>query len=286
MPASYQELKGSPTVTVDIISGEAQGNRSFKVAWADYGQFIYDLSGQWVTNGTTSTFVPASINFPGWPQLIVNNISVKPFMEETPASQTFTSLTSATNTYPDAQVDVTYKPRQQYNDSGAGHHPGVPNVPNGTILEVSSKLATEALTTPGFGLYAVTGGGNQLLGGDTTGYIRIACNSFSLRWSRVPQPPWTSMRAIEGLINAASFLGYSASTVLFEGADRDASFQINGSDLWTIVYNFKSRSQSWNQIYLPKSPSGSFGGWFEIVNSVGDPLFDSGSFTPLFSFGS
>jgi hypothetical protein len=65
------------------------------------------------------------------------------------------------------------------------------------------------------------------------------------------------MRSIEGLINDATFLGYSASTVLFEGADRDASFQINGSDLWTIVYNFKSRSQSWNQIYLPKSPSGS-----------------------------
>lgn len=281
MPVSFEELVGSPTVSVDIISGEATGTRSFKIAWANYGQFVYDLCGQWVNVGGTTTFVPASINFPGWPQLIVNTIAIKPFMSEAPTAQTFSSLTSATNSYTDAQVDVTYKPRQQYQNSGTGHHPGVPNIPNGTILEVSSKTAHEFLTVPGTSLKWDTDSKN--LPADVNAGIRIATNSFSLRWSRVPAPPWSAMRTAEGCTNDSSFLGYSAGCVLFEGSDRNASFQISGSDLWTITYNFKSRSQPWEKAYRS---DGFASGWIQVDNFDGDPLFLQTSFTPLFSFGS
>jgi hypothetical protein len=287
MPSPFSELAGSPTIRSNIRTGDAEGHRSFLIAWSDYPQFFIDLCGQWQIVGNTPVFISNTNFFPGWPTLIVEEILVGPYGGEQarPDSKSIASLITDTNSYEFAKVDVTYKPLQAQDNNSGTKHPGLPKVPPGTFLELASRIGHTELTLGGATRYWKPTSGPPVtpLSVTETSGQKLATNAFSLRWTRVPAPPWSAMKTAEGQANSAAFLGYDIGCVLFDGADRNASFQINGSDLWTITYQFKTRSQPWNKEYRTDGTPA----WTDVVDNLGNNLLTTyTSFSSLFAFGS
>lgn len=285
MSIAFEELEGSPTLTVD--EGRTTATRAFRVAWDDWQAFAQSLVGSYQVVGCTFIFQPP-LAFPGMPNLAVARIDVEPLDGSSPEGSAVTTLASGTNRYPAAGAKVTAVYRTLF-DHDNQPRADLPAVPEGTYLTYVADLGAEELSTPGR-LWRWNDGSDETLPPDRRPKVLVPTSSFRLVWHRVALPPWEAIRALRGYVNAGAFVGAPAETVLFAGARVSREFQfLESGGFWRVELFFNERTVplsggavgGWNHQHDARSAT-----WTRIIDAVGNPPYPAASFAPLFAFGS
>lgn len=276
MPVSFEELAPSPVLHVTRRGQGSSGTRIFLIDWADYPEFLGDILGRQYVVGGEVVIDTAVSTFPGAPKLIADEVSIESF-DERPGSHAV-SLSGTHNSYQKAKVTVQYRPLEA---SDSTNPPDSPEVPSGTFLEFTSEGTGEFLTVPGTGWKWSNG---DPLSPEANKGIIVGSETFSFTWSRVPQPPWSTITAAKGKLNQGSFAGHAEGHVLFLGAQRRKAFDINpdAQTLWTLTYQFKARSQDWRKSYRSE-PAGEVG-WKFVSDANGAYPYQLTDFQSLFQF--
>ncbi|HZZ73623.1 MAG TPA: hypothetical protein VFE24_15325 [Pirellulales bacterium] len=269
MSIAFEELEQSPQIAVE--NGRLAARRLFLIAWDDWPGFVQELYGSHAIVGGTPVFTPPAA-FPDQPNLIVERVQVDPFPADRPTVATLDDLATATNRYPFARVTADYRfvPAAESR---------LPTVPDGTIVEYASDLAAEYLLRPGR-TWRWRATPDQTLPDDVAPGLLVPCEDLHLRWSRVPLPPWTAIRAARGWVNDDDFLGNATGTVLFLGAHVRRDFQVIDTGLWYLDLHFKVKEPGWNYAFKADA------GWQIIEDQSSQTPYQEADFTALFAFGS
>lgn len=281
----YSEWDNSPRIRFGRDGASAV--RQFIVYdWAKIYTFARELLGTFQANGVVTTF-RQPLPFPGFPALLVNDLSIDPHMPDSPDGDSVADLTTGTNSY-DAGAIVTANYTARYDLQGGNNGP---EIPEGTTILVSGDHGTETYSTPGRVWRWGTVAGNPVVDPDTFPGIVIPTGEWNVTWSRVPLPPWDTIRAARGKLNSSTFLGSPAGTVMFAGYTLRRMFQyVENSELWELTYRFreviKERSDGtqvgWNYFYREQASGGEH--WHTIQNVSGDKPYGEVDFATLFQF--
>jgi hypothetical protein len=288
MPVSFEELEGSPRLAVREEGASAV--RTFRVAWNDWPAFARELVGSYRLVGGAYHFVEP-LSFPGMPNMVVDELEVRPFGPTAPDGSQVSSLVSGTNRYPTggASVRATYVTQFDRNNLPRAD---LPSVPKATYLTFRADLGVEYLSVPARVWHWDDAPLNTPLPPDASPGILVPQSRFELIWHRVPLPPWSKIRELRGKVNDAAFLGAPAGTVLFLGARIYRQFQfIENGGYWRVAYAFQENTKElstgskvgWNYYYKESAVSGEH--WVAIRDNDGNLPYESGSLTQLFQFG-
>ncbi len=283
---TVEELENSPLL--EIVGGEISGQRTFKVAWADRLEAVRALWGSLQVIEGVPTYTPPA-HYPDFPNVLVNELRIEPLDRNSPLGLTpLVDFSSGTNEFEFARITARYKNFEMGTDGGRK-----PTVPNGTILSYSSDLASEYLPVPGR-TWRWNMTGNPQVSDDLSPGVLIPCEDIHFAWRRVPLPPWDAIRDLRGQVNADTFLGHAAGTMLFLGARVQHDFQVTDTGLWRIDYHFKVKELrstadstlrlGWNHYYRPQADAGEH--WLSIQDAEGNFPYPAGDFASLFVFGS
>ncbi|MCE9545553.1 MAG: hypothetical protein K8T25_08555 [Planctomycetia bacterium] len=287
MTIAFEELEGSPVIAVGADGTTAR--RVFRVAWADWPQFVRDLIGSYRRAGTDYYFIPP-LEFPGLPGVVVSSLEVSPFDPGNPDGTEVSTLTSGTNSYPAAGAKITadYEALPADDEPSRGE---LPATPSGTYLTYRADLGSEFHTTSSRGWHWDTAG-SPPLAPDVNPGIVIPTGVFRLIWQRVVAPNWTAIRQLRGKVNDAPFVGAAAGTVLFLGARVVRQFEFGeGMGFWRVEYLFSERAielaggglAGWNHAYKEQAVNGEH--WLPLVDEDGNGPYAAADLTPLFEFG-
>lgn len=285
MTVAYEELAGSPRLTAGAAGVVAV--RSFRVAWNDWPLLARLLLGTARTVGGVPMLAAAPI-FPGFENLIVTQLAVEPLDPESPDAQPDLTLERATNTYRGgARLTATY---DSLDVRYLRLRPHLPTVPDSTYLIYRGELGAETVRTPGrVWRWAIDD--EPPVADDVNPGLLIPTGNVQLTWLRVPAPPWTAQRQLRGKVNATTFLGAPAGTLLFLGARAVREFQLLDADaLWRIDYHFAEQTKpltaggygGWNHFYKEEADDGEH--WLEIADADGNKPYAAGDFNALFQF--
>jgi hypothetical protein len=199
------------------------------------------------------------------------------------------SLVSSPNDYPYALVTAHY--RTLY-DRDNQPRDDLPAVPEGTILTYSGDLGAEYLTVPGRVWHWDAPPANPQVPDDIQPALLLPSGAYRLTWRRVPLPPWSAIRQLRGKVNASTFVGAGAETVLFLGARATREFQfLDEGGFWRMEYSFLESTKTlsggaqagWNHFYKETAAGGEH--WVRILDADGNPPYRTGDFSQLFLFG-
>jgi hypothetical protein len=289
MPVAFEELEGSPRLRIAEEGITAQ--RVFRVAWSDWQAFACELIGSYRVVGDAFVFT-APLEFPGMPNLLVSEVEVEPFDPASPDGTGVSTLRSTPNQYTagGARVTATYVTTFDVDNQP---RTDLPVVPNGTYLTYRGDLGAEYLHTPGRVWRWKDPPTSAQVPDDVNPGLLIPQDSFSLTWHRVALPPWSTIRALRGKVNAAPFLGAPAGTVLFLGAKIKRKFQfVEDGGFWEVAYAFQENTKElstgdkvgWNFFYKETAVSSEH--WVAIEDADENPPYLPGDLTLLFLFGS
>lgn len=280
----YVELDQSPKIKFGREGASAV--RQFLVPWADAITFTRELIGSFEAVGVVLTF-KQPLAFPGMPWMFVNDVAIDPHMGDSPDGDGTPDLDTTTNTYASGAI-ITANYAAKYDIQGSGQNP---NIPEGTTLLISGDHGTEVYSTPGrvwrWGSVAT----NPPVDPDTFPGLIIPTGEWNATWSRVPLPPWDTIRAARGKLNASAFLGSPAGTIMFAGFSARRMFQyVSETELWELTYRFRERSienddgsdVTWNHFYREQASGGKH--WHTIQNETGTPPYGEADFSTLFQF--
>lgn len=317
---SFEELEGSPEIHGD--DDGVRATRRFKIFWADWPSFVGELMGQYAIqyNGATVPFwvpanppnpssvvvySPAQVAFPGFPNAFVSGFKVQPFQPESPDSRDDNSpkpvdFGNQTNTYDlndggaivtaeyETLFDVSSDDRQWGTGTG-----GTISPPVGTFLTYGGNASGEVLTTPGRTFYWQGSAPQEPLSADMSPGIVIPGNEHTITWRRVIAPPWNTINSMIGKVNASTFLGAPAGSVMFLGCQpkRIPRYQLSGT-LFNLEYKFAQQSKflsdgsivGWNYLYKPTQVNGEH--WVQILTTdTNSPPHATADFSLLFQYG-
>lgn len=281
----YCELDGSPRVLMN--QGGMSATRMFLVYdWDQVYVFAKELIGSFSTVGVVTT-ITLPIPFPGAPQLLVNDLSIDPHMLDSPDGDGTPDLETKTNTYRGgAIVTANYTTRSDIQGGSDG-----PEIPDGTTIVVAGDQGVEVYSTPGRVWRWGTVAGSPMVDPDTFPGIVIPTGEWLVTWSRVPLPPWDTIRAAKGKVNSATFLRAPAGCIMFAGYSVRRMFQlVDAGELWELTYRFREQIKErndgtqvgWNYFYREQASGGEH--WHEIENLSGDPPYAETDFDTLFQF--
>lgn len=280
MAVSFQEID-APRFRVDQ-QGNFHGLRTFLIDFFDTAQFMLELYGGWQVVGS-QTFLYPPAQFPSFPGCICVDVAAEGWPNDAPQSTTLTSLTSAVTSFPKAKIVATYGPRTVVDIAGNALGGSSQSVPDGTFLTVEGSVGGEFLTIPGSALEWGADASNvgTALPNDAFAGVLLSHQEFSTTWSRVPRPPWATMRSSQNTVNNATFLGFSAGYVVYLGTEFSRSFSVTSVSQWTLRHKFKARNVPWNYAY--NETDSTFRSFRKADNS---DYFSSSTFANLFVFGS
>lgn len=276
MSVSFKELGGSPIERYGLNGFTAR--REFLIAWEDRDAFAAEVLGKATSFGGSSWAF-----YPGKPSVFAVKLRFEPFDPKSPDVQSLTDLTVHLNSYANsfATAVVDYKTvNQQDRDDGPANE-------TGTSLTYRMTFGAEVHTLSQNG-WSWVGSPSSPLAADLVVERRIPTTQHELTWSQVVNPPWDTIRGLQGTLNNAEFLGCTAGTLLFEGAEANklfrADFEAGASAFaWKIRYLFRERSVKhggqtfgWNHFYRD-SPAG----WDTLTNGA-ELVYDSADFSALF----
>lgn len=280
MTVAFQELSGSPIEHYSLEGFHAE--RHFLIAWADRDAFAVEVLG--VINSSGQRTWAA---YPGKSSVFAASVHYEPFDPEGVSPQTFSNLTHGVNNYGTslAKATVTYKLVNTVDRTDA------PSSEIGTHLtyRMTYSELQQPLTLEGWSWVDVP---SATVPDDLNLVKSIPITEHELVWQQVVLPPWETIRALQGKINANEFLSCPAGTLLFMGAKANklytSGYQAGASEyLWELAYLFREKSikqgsqiYGWNHVYR-----GTPAGWAALSNGNG-PVYDSGDFNPLFQSAS
>ncbi len=230
--SNWGEIDGSPTASG--TGGKFRGTRIFVGPFDEWESFVTDLWGSYrIVNGQLN-FTPPAI-FPGVPNTLVTDWSMRPFGTGDPSNRTtpLSTINDDTAQYELAQITAIY---EQFNDNTADVQ-GAPSVPNGTLLTIDGQLGAEYITVPNK-KWQWASDNAELTTDDMTPGIQVPTESLNMTWHRVPRPPWDAEKSLRGKVNNKMFLNHAPGTVLFLGSSYRRDFQIVDSGLWQMPYAF------------------------------------------------
>lgn len=241
MPILYEELEGSPTITMNREGGSAQ--RIVKVAWSDIGRAILEIF-----PGALFGY-PYTASLPGFKWLRAQSMDIAPWNPEHP-----TGTGQVMNTYPaGAKITVSYAPNK-YPDADYKDGPDGGDLSDITFLEQKVTFGGEYLTWPNNGVrweknedgtinYEAGGAGDKkfTVFEDINVGVVIPTIEHSLNWNYILVPPWTGIRNCIGKVNSAPFLGAAVETLLFTGCSASRTYSTQGSPTWKLEYRISEK---------------------------------------------
>jgi len=285
----YEELEGSPTITMDRKGGSAE--RKLRIAWSNIGAAILE-----VFPGAIFGY-PYNAQMPGFPWLRAQSMRIEPWDPKNPRPDSFGL---GTNSYPGggALLTINYAPNE-FDDNQTSTDKKNPE--NVVFLEQSIAVSGEFLTWPNQGVRWETGTeGSAFIAGnndkrwvvneDIKVGIVIPMLDHTLTWNYVKSPPWDAIRNCIGKVNQDAFNGCAPETLLFLGATASRSFSTIGFPWWKLGYKFaekcmnaplkpKDVPQGWNHFLRPNGANTKFE---RLVKANGDPVYALTRFRQLF----
>ncbi|MBN1589403.1 MAG: hypothetical protein JW888_07805, partial [Pirellulales bacterium] len=272
-------LGGSPKEQYDARGFSAQ--RELLVAWEDRDALAVEILGEAAQHGGSFW-----TTYPGKPSVFAVSIRYEPVDADQPDQQELSSLSAGLNSYHHglAKAIVRYETINELDrDDG-------PENETGTQISYRMQFSAD--------LQEIGAGGWSWL--DTSVALppdqplikRIPVTEHHLTWYKVVNPPWETIHALQGTVNASEFLSCPAGTLLFEGADANklyaGDFESGASPFcWEIKYLFRERSvkhnggvHGWNHFYR-EDPAG----WVEVTNGSAG-MYDAADFNTLFQSAS
>ncbi|MBN2021191.1 MAG: hypothetical protein JW809_00210 [Pirellulales bacterium] len=275
MTVAFRELGGSPIEQYD--SNGFSARREFLIAWEDRDAFAVEILGEAAPQGGSTW-----IHYPGKENVFAVRVRYLPVDPDQPDIQDLASLTEGLNSYTHAwaRAIVEYKTVNDRDRTDG------PENESGTHLSYRMLYSSE---------YAPIGAGgwqwndtSNPLPDDQTLAKWIPMTEHHLTWHQVINPPWETIRDLQGTVNASAFLGCAAGTLLFEGADANKLFRAGFEEgvapfCWQIRYLFRERAikfggatHGWNHAYR-ENPAG----WV-LINNGSHALYDTANFSSLF----
>lgn len=258
MAVIYEELEGSPTVTMDWRGGSAQ--RVVLIDWNDIAAFFLELFPN-PYNGW------GSAAFPGYPWLVVDKAAVAPFDPSAPSGHG-----EDPNVFPGgARVTVDYLPYKQVLQNADKSGPGGDKGSSGGLNSADQAFVThkvsvggEFITWPAHNLQwqdaALTGVSDDYkppkefaVSGDVTASVVMPLIEHTISWAQVAWPPWTAIRQCLGKVNAYEFAGAPPGTLLFMGAEASRELTPTGIKAWHLDYKLSEKNYN---VMNPAQPMG------------------------------
>lgn len=252
MAYEYEELQ-VPELEFDLENNKATGTRVIRVTpWESIDEALADLGGGAVATGNV-LLITQPAKFPGRPHLWLHKIKIKPFYECVGTADGNTLPTDPSG----AEFTLTYNtPSFSTNDDD---RPDLPEVPAETYLTIDRNMSIEYVATDKQGLFwpAGLGGGEPFKVGDefhghelpidTQVSSHIAIADIRITWHRVKNPPRRAWQALQGLVNAETFLDYGSEQVMFVGVQEQKQFQTDGTFSYSCTYQFNARVPKFKQ---------------------------------------
>ena len=158
-----------------------------------------------------------------------------------------------------------------------------PTHDSGTVLQLRTRTSGQFLTLTPRAVEYSDGSGRTTP--DMDARIAVLIREMMVDWINVYNPPFATIDACIGKVNAVSFMGCPAETLLFEGLDTDDDFWIGTADpfRYRLSYIFRRRIipgtiYGWNHDYR-EFPAG----WAKVKLKDGSLRYPTGNFNPLFT---
>lgn len=272
---TFFELAGSPT---ESFSSEGfHAVRRFLVRWEKREAFARDVMG----NASTFNY-QCSTYYPNRTSVFPIKITFSPADEKTIRPQEMTALHLGLNSYDGwAIAEIEYA---TLTDSDLDF--GV-DAESGTTLTYRLSWESEEFELPSASGW-VWGDSGAAIPEDLIVTQRIPQALHVIIWSRVQNPPWNTIQATQGKINASEFLDCPPGTLLFEGAAANKLYRSTFEEgespyCWAITFTFRQKAihhdgetYGWNHFFRTSD-----GSWATLKNQ-GKTIYDSADFAPLF----
>ena len=242
MPVIYQELEGSPKITMNREGGSA--TRVVLINWGDINNFILEV----FPKGNFG--FPLTASFPGYRWLRAQSIDIEPWFAEAPRG-----YGEPVNVYVSgARVTVNYAPNK------------IDDVEEQTFVEQEISSSAEFLTWPNQGVrWQTTPSGEVVACGQYVGKpgtistsdidkrkstllseeikvgIVIPIIERTMTWHYVTNPPWVNIRNCLGKLNDRTWQGAPKETVLFGGFSASRQTTSLGIKAWKLTYKFQEK---------------------------------------------
>ena len=275
MSVAFKELGGSPIE--HYTPGGFTARREFLIDWEDRDAFAADVLGR-----ATEFGGGPGANYPGKPAVSAVSLRYEPFDPDTPDLKMLSDLSEELNSYSGsfARAVVDYK-----TTTSRDRTDGPENEDDTHLTYRMLYGADEQTVGPGGWSWDDS---SAALPDDQVLVKRIPITEHHVTWHQVINPPWQTIRDLQGTVNNAEFLSCPAETLLFEGADANKLFRAGFEEgpsqfCWQIRYVFRERAikhaggvHGWNHLYR-ESPAG----WERITNGTAF-MYDQADFLPLF----
>lgn len=306
MTIAFKELSGSPTERYG--ANGIRAHRKVLCAWNDRQNLVIELLGDGYEFGGV-----LRAEYPDNSGLVAMDVSIEPFHPKPDEQGEFTAIDQEINAYTAtgqfAQVDIDYELLVDNLYGGGLQRPDMPTPQENTFLTYDMNLSTDIMDISNATMYWEAEGGG--LGDavterpDVLPGLRIPVSEHRLTWHRVIYPPWTAISEIRGCVNATTFCGYPAETVLFEGSTHRMTFTTfngAGQTLWAheMTYLFREKTHvnyrpirdpltdeskqimGWNHAFRTKPVVNS--GWLRLLNYRQRPTYRLADFAALFQY--
>lgn len=289
---AFVELENSPREKFSR-DGSATLVREFKCDWSDR----WTLAAELLSGGVFG--LPAQ--YPGLPGCRVEDVECVPFIAKPGGGDFAGDHENNLVTHEYAKVTATYTPGDQGDDD--------PELPSDTWATYRQEIGGEIMSSPAQAL--IWESDNEIVSDDVSPGVFIPNTIHVITWNSVSAPPWGHISTLRGQLNATAWRIPStgqylyAETLLFMGATPRTSFSLSSAtQTWSLEYRFAEKavkalnSDGAGAVYNAGSPSATVYGWNHIwrpngtppkwdrpVNKdTGDPLFQSGDMSNLFTF--
>ncbi len=116
--------------------------------------------------------------------------------------------------------------------------------------------------------------------------LTLPMTTYQVEWKRVPVAyvgtgfAYPNLKALEGKVNSATFLGFATETLLFGGYEEDKYMSWDGVQMTNITMHMYNRnSPTWQEFIAPSGAVGRL----QTRASPNRPLFPVGDFSTLFT---
>jgi len=275
MAVAFQELAGSPVE--EYTTAGFRARRQFVIAWEDREAFALQLLGTPAGHGGQPW-----LHYPGKPTVVAVRLRFEPLDPHAVEVQALAELTEGLNRYSGSFAKATVEYRTVNTQDRLDGPPAEP----GTHLTYRMECVVETRRLPPAGWSWADSG--QPLFADAELQQAIAMTDHILTWLQVRDPPWATIRATQGKVNAAEFLGCPPGTLLFVGAVANKLYRAGLEEApsefcWSLRYVFRERAikhagqvYGWNHAWRD-DPAG----WAEVA-AGSHRLYDAADLAALF----